>query len=349
MTSPRRSPRQSARAARWSRPTTRAAAIRSANWPLYGQLTYRSTPGWWCRLADAGSPRRSQTRATTTQAPGGASSAFSGKTSDSGFAPQATLRFLASDDTTLYGQVSEGYRAGGFNTAGLVGQAFASSTTGPGPERRFNGDELWNYEAGAKLSLFDGRARVRAAGFYMVWNRVQSDQLQPDGLPYTANLGDGRDFGGELEADIRPGAHWRLQANATLSEPDLTRPNPPFTATPDNGLPGVPTFSGAASVSYERPLGEALSLRLQGSYAYVGASRLTLDATTSAAMGNYGLGRFSAQLEARDWTLGLDLRTPLSGLGDTFAYGNPFTFRDFAQTTPQRPATVTLKIARRLP
>ncbi len=183
----------------------------------------------------------------------------------------------------------------------------------------------------------------------MVWNRVQSDQLLPDGLPYTANLGDGRDFGGEVEADIRPDAHWRLQANATLSEPDLTRPNPAFAAAPDNGLPGVPTFSGGASVSYLRPLGEGLSLRLQGSYAYVGASRLTLDATTSAAMGNYGFARFSAELEARDWTFGLDLRAPLTGLGDTFAYGNPFTFRDFPETTPQRPATVTFRIARRLP
>jgi iron complex outermembrane receptor protein len=316
---------------------------------VYGQLTYQIDPRLALSVGGRWFGSQVSTQATTTQAPSGAASAFSGKTSNSGFAPQATLRFLASDDVTLYGQVSEGYRAGGFNTAGLVGQAFAASTAGPEPERRFSGDELWNYEAGAKLSLFGGAARIRAAGFYMVWYRVQSDQLLPDGLPYTANLGDGRDFGGEVEADIRPGAHWRLQANATLNEPDLTHPNPAFAAAPDNGLPGVPTFSGGASASYERPLGEGLSLRLQGSYAYVGASRLTLDATTSAAMGNYGFGRLSAELEARSWTFGLDLRAPLTGLGDTFAYGNPFTFRDFPQTTPQRPATVTFRIARRLP
>jgi outer membrane receptor protein involved in Fe transport len=315
----------------------------------YGVLTYQLSPALSLSLGGRWFDYDVSTRATTQQPLAGLSSVFAGATRSEGFAPQVTVRLAPTDRLLLYAQVSEGYRAGGFNTAGLVGQAFSPTTAGPEPQRRFAGDELWNYELGAKITLLDGRVQLRTAGFYMVWKGVQSDQLLPNGLPYTANLGDGRDFGGEAEADIRLGGGWRLQANAIANEPELTHPNPAFVAAPDNALPGASTFMGAASLGYERSLGHDRLLRLQGAYAYVGSSRLMLNATTSAAMGDYGFGRLSAALVDRRWTLSLFVRAPLSGLGDTFAFGNPFTYADFPQTTPQRPTTVTLQLARSFP
>ncbi len=316
---------------------------------VFGRVSYEVLPrvtvsagGRWFRDAIS-------TNATTAQPLAGLTSAFSGRLAFSGFAPQLIVRYSPTDAASVYAQASEGYRAGGFNTAGLVGQAFSATVAGAQPPRQFKGDELWNYETGLKLRLFDGRAQLRVAGFYMVWNSVQSDQLLPNGLPYTTNLGDGRDFGSEFEADVRPDDHWRVQANATLSEPDLTHPNPAFAAAPENGLPGAASFSGAVVVSYARRLPRGLTLRLMSAYGWVGASRLTLDATTSAVMGNYGYSRFGAQLEGGRWTTSLFLQAPLTGLGDTFAYGNPFSFRYFPQTTPQRPTTVTWTVSRRIP
>ncbi|HWF76008.1 MAG TPA: TonB-dependent receptor [Caulobacteraceae bacterium] len=316
---------------------------------LFGQVTYAFDRNWSLSLGGRAFRVWTDTHAATAQPLAMLSGSFAGATGSSGIAPQAVLRFTPSRDLTLYAQASEGYRSGGFNTAGLVGQVFSADPTGPEPQRRYSGDELWNFETGAKADTAGGLAQIRAAAFYMVWNRVQSNQLLPDGLPYTANLGDGRDFGAELEADVRPAEHWRLQANAIVSEPDLTHPSPAFASAPDNGLPGAATFSGATSAQYERSLGGSLVLRLEASLAYVGASRLTLDATTSARMGDYATGRASAQLIDRDWTLSLFLRAPLTGLGDTFAYGNPFSFRDFPQTTPQRPTSVTLEVRRDFP
>jgi outer membrane receptor protein involved in Fe transport len=187
------------------------------------------------------------------------------------------------------------------------------------------------------------------AAFYMVWKNVQSDQLLPNGLSYTANIGDGRDLGLEAEAEIQPDDHWRLKANATVAEPELTRPNPAFLSRPDNGLPGAPRFSAGAFVSYRRPITQAIDLQLRGRYAYVGGSHLTLDATVSPAMGDYSYAELSAGLGTARWSVTVFATAPVGGPGDTFAYGDPFSFRNLAQTTPLRPATFGVTLSARTP
>ena len=309
----------------------------------YGQMSYRLTP----RLAVTAGGRwfhsSVKTRSKVDQPLTGGQSSFTGKTSTSGFAPQAVVRYQPGDDVTLYMQASEGYRSGGFNTASLPDQLFAPAGGGQ-PRRRYAGDELWNYEAGAKFDFLGRAAQVRMAAFYMIWKGVESDQLLASGLTYTANIGDARDVGWEAELDVRPDAHWRLRANATLSEPELTRPAPGFVARPDNLLPGVPRVSTGVSASYEREVGASLVLRLQANYAYVGGSHLNLDAITSQAMGDYSRGGVSAQISDDAWSLTAFVNGPIGPGSDTFAFGNPFTFRSVAQSTPARPTIVGLQL-----
>ncbi len=311
---------------------------------LYGQVSYALTPKLTLTAGGRGFRSSVKTRSHVSLPLEGASNAFTGKTSASGFAPQVVLRYAPNDGMAFYLQASEGYRSGGFNTAGLPGQLFAGPGAPDEPHRRYAGDELWNYEAGAKLTLLDGMARVRAAAFYMVWKNVQSDQLLPNGLPYTTNIGDGRDLGVEAEADVEPDAHWRIRLNGTFADPELTRPAPAFVARPDNGLPGAPRFSASASAAYQRPALGKIDLRLQAAIAYVGPSHVTLDGATSAPMGNYATGRFSAALVSPGWSLTAFLNTPFEG-GNTFAFGNPFTFRVIAQSTPPRPTTAGLRLS----
>ena len=309
----------------------------------FGQVSFLPTPrimltagGRWFRTSV-------KTQSNIEASLGGASG-FTGKTAMSGFAPQFVARYLASDETTFYVQASEGYRAPGFNTAALPGQAFASDPASPGPQRRFGGDELWDYEAGVRTALFADVAHLRTAVFYMTWKGAQSDQLLPDGLVYTANIGDGRDMGWEVEAEVSPTPNWRFMANATLAEPELTRPYQGFLTRPDNGLPGAPKFTAGALASYERPLTGATRIRLEARYSYVGGSHLTLDATTSPRMGDYSFGEVSAALATDAWTLTAYLKSPIGGPGDTFAYGDPFSFHILAQTTPLRPTTAGLSL-----
>ncbi|CAN5207914.1 TonB-dependent receptor [soil metagenome] len=285
----------------------------------------------------------SKTRVTSRAAAlSGSIAPFSGALESSGFAPKLVLSYALSPSALVYVQAAEGYRAGGFNTTGPPGQVFSASGEVE-PRRRYDGDELWSLEAGGKVSLLDGRLRLRAAAFQARWKDIQSDQLLPSGLPFTANIGDGRNLGLELEGSYRLGG-LQLGANLLFNAPELEKANPAFPARKDVSLAGVPHRAGGVTVHYDRPLSSDLTLELDGRYAYVGHSHLTFDATTAPLMGNYATGRLALGLATSRWRTSLALDNPTNTRGDTFAYGNPFSLRSTDQVTPLRPRTLSLSV-----
>ncbi len=186
---------------------------------------------------------------------------------------------------------------------------------------------------------------MRTAVFYTSWTNIQSDQLLANGLPYTANIGDGRDFGWEVEAAIQPNARWSFNGNLTLAEPELVRLDPAFPAVVDHGLPGAPRLAFGVTGRYEQPISPSLSATARADFNYVGGSRLAFDAGTAPSMGEYGLGRFSVGLNAPRWRLTAFAERAFGRQADTFAYGNPFTLRTSRQVTPARPPTVGLALS----
>lgn len=283
----------------------------------------------------------SRTRVSSqSKVPAGPFASFSGRMEQSGFAPKVVLSYTLSPNALIYVQAAEGYRAGGFNTTGPPGQRFSASGQTE-PRRRYDADELWSLEAGGKVSLLDGRLRLRAAAFQASWKDIQSDELLSSGLPFTANIGDGRNLGLEFEGSYRLG-DLRLGANLLLNAPELEKANPAFPARRDVNLAGVPHRAGGVTGHYEWPLGSDLDLELDGRYAYVGHSRLTFDATTAPLMGAYATGRLAVSLVAKGWRGTLALDNPFNARGDSFAYGNPFSLRTTEQITPLRPPTLSL-------
>lgn len=285
----------------------------------------------------------SKTRVTSqTTALTGPIAPFSGSLDQSGFAPKIVVSYALSPSALVYVQAAEGYRAGGFNTTGPPGQVFSASGQVE-PRRRYDSDELWSLEAGGKVALLDGRLRLRAAAFQAIWKDIQSDELLPSGLPFTANIGDGRNLGVELEGRYRLGG-LQLGANLLINAPELEKANPNFPARKDVNLAGVPHRAGGVTAHYDWPLGSDLTLELDGRYAYVGHSRLTFDATTAPLMGGYATGRIAVGLAAPRWRATLALDNPTDARGDTFAYGNPFSLRSTDQVTPLRPRTLSLGV-----
>ncbi|MDI1365974.1 MAG: TonB-dependent receptor, partial [bacterium] len=264
---------------------------------------------------------------------------FDGALSRSGFAPKVVLAYALSPAVLIYAQAAEGYRAGGFNTTGPPDQVF--TTRGAEPHRLYEGDELWSLEVGGKLSLLDGRAKLRAAMFQARWKNIQSDQLLPSGLPFTANIGDGRNVGLELEGAYRAG-RLRLTGSFLFNGPELENANPAFPARRDLSLAGVPGRAGGFTAHYDWPLGSDLNLEIDTRYAYVGHSSLTFDATTAPSMGSYATGRLALGLASDRWRLTVALDNPTETDGDTFAYGNPFSLRTTRQVTPPRPRTTSI-------
>jgi hypothetical protein len=62
-------------------------------------------------------------------------------------------------------------------------------------------------------------------------------------------------------------------------------------------------------------------------------------------MGQYLRARLSAEIAADTWRATAFVSNPFNDTGDTFAYGNPFSFGQVRQATPQRPRTIGVRLS----
>ncbi|AZS22773.1 MULTISPECIES: TonB-dependent receptor [unclassified Caulobacter] len=304
---------------------------------LYGEATYDLGGGWKAAVGGRAFKTMVQTRSHVLAPPPGQSRDLDRKASFDGFSPKLSLQRDLSGGGLIYLLSSEGYRAGGFNSGGLLA---------PGATRRvFRPDHLRNYEMGLALNPWRGRMNLRAALFMVDWRNIQTDQYFGSGLSYTANVGDGRNRGLEIEATWRATPRLVVSGNALFNRPELTRIEPGFGIAGAASLPGVPDVSFGGLASYQRPLTPRASLLLTAEAGYIGQSRLTFDPRYSPSMGGYYTGKLSAQLLGERWRAALFVSNPWNSSSDTFAYGNPFSFGQVRQVTPQRPRTWSLSLA----
>ncbi len=64
----------------------------------------------------------------------------------------------------------------------------------------FKSDNIWSYEVGEKLRLFDNRVTVNGSLYFEKWGGVQqANALSKCGYTYSVNAGDAHVRGGELE------------------------------------------------------------------------------------------------------------------------------------------------------
>jgi outer membrane receptor protein involved in Fe transport len=119
------------------------------------------------------------------------------------FSPRFGLDYQWTDDVSVYGMVSKGYKAGGFSLS--YNSAPGAPNNGVINEE-FNEEELWNYEVGVKSEWFDNRLRVNAAAFYLEWSDFQYDTFfftvpgdATSNVQLTRNIEDSEALGFEVE------------------------------------------------------------------------------------------------------------------------------------------------------
>ena len=304
---------------------------------LYGETAYDLGGGWTASLGGRAFSSEVHTTSAVESPPPGQSRKLDRKARSTGVSPKFSLQ-RTWDGGLVYLLTSEGYRSGGFNSGGLAAPSALRSS--------FKPDHLRNYEVGASVRPWAGRMILRTALFHDVWTDIQTDQYLSSGLSYTANVGDGRNTGLEVEATVLAARGLTLDVNALFNRPRLSKVDPNFASAAQSELPGVPDVSAGAMARYERALGAQRRLVLTGELEYVGRSRLTFDRRYSPSMGDYVTGRLSAELAIRDWTWTAAVTNPANASSDTFAYGNPFTFGQVRQVTPLRPRTWSLLLSR---
>ena len=309
---------------------------------VYGELTFDLTT----RLSATAGLRwfdyRFDTDSRVTQ-PGG-ERVFAGADDAEGLSPKALISFKARPDLLIYVQAAEGYRPGGYNTSGRLGQVF---DVGRMPHRRYEADELWNYEIGVKARWLDDRIQTRFALFYATWDAVQSDQYLADGTAYTANIGNGENRGIEAEAAWRVSDRLDLRAAALFNDPEIDHPNQTFGANHDSGLPGVSRVSTSIGFDYHRAVMNGRTLRLQGQAAYVGGSNITFNADRAHTMGEFLSLSGGVSLETPTWTATATIDNPLDAHANSFSFGNPFLISRDRVVTPPRPRTLSVRLSAR--
>ncbi|WP_156467221.1 MULTISPECIES: TonB-dependent receptor [unclassified Phenylobacterium] len=311
---------------------------RQREYAVYGEGSYDLGGGWNATLGGRLFETRVHTTAALDVVRPYEPRSFDQARTFNGFSPKLSIQRQFANGDLIYALVTEGYRPGGFNSSGFFPIRASRAA--------FAADRLRNFEVGVKVRRMDNRLGVRAAAYYDDWSHIQSDRYRTSGLAYTANVADAHIAGLEAEVVYDWPFGLSLQLNGLLSDSRVKNPNPDFNAPITDDLPGVPKVSGGLLAAYEHPLPGDFTLRLVAEANYVGRSTLTFDASQQQRMGRYLRAQLSAELATDHWRLMAYVSNPFDDDGDTFAYGNPFSFsqQGVRQATPQRPRTVGLRL-----
>lgn len=310
---------------------------RLSEYAIYGEASYAFAPDWRVTLGGRGFTHRTHTTADITIQEPFSARDFDRTREFKGFSPKIVIERQFDHGALAYALISQGYRPGGFNSSGFQPIRASRATYAP--------DQLRNYEIGVKTHSHDGRFSLRAAAYLDDWQKIQTDQYRPSGLAYTANVADARILGLEAEVSFDISPALTVQINSLVSTSQIRHANSDFAADVAGSLPGVPSTSGGLLLTYQRPIGERFILKLAGEASYIGRSSLSFDAQRSSRMGHYARSQITAEVATERWRATAFVNNPLNDSGDTFAYGNPFSFGQVRQVTPQRPRTVGLRLS----
>ncbi len=188
---------------------------------------------------------------------------FSNDKSYSATTPKLALEFKYSDEVFVFGSISRGFKAGGFNGGG--GTVTGISTP-------FDSESVTNYEIGAKTEWLDRRLRLNAALFFMQYRDLQGGVFVP-GTTFivTENAIDLDHMGLELELTAAATDRLQIFAIVGLQDEDFIRIKPGTTISASNPKrrPGVSHSQGTIGFTYSLPLAAAGgSIRFGGDFNY---------------------------------------------------------------------------------
>lgn len=264
----------------------------AANTALYGQLDGRFASRWsW--LLGARLERRTATyhdhRTSLYDAP----STLDQDARDTMWGASASLSYELSDAAMVYGLVSRGYKAGGFN----LGSAAAAAP-------RFNDESLLNYEVGSKGQLWSRSLQYDVSLFYQKRRDMQvldSTQLDPNDpnsfVFYTTNAGGGEGYGMEASLRARLSRAWETGGALGLLDTRVSSYRRADEVIPSRDQDNAPHYTASAYVLWRAAgwMARADASR-NGGYYYSAAPSMNHSSP-------YTLVNLKAGYETSSWTV----------------------------------------------
>jgi len=199
--------------------------------------------------------------------------------------PQFAMAYRVVSNTTVYGTVARGFKAGGFN---------AASPTGA---EAYSQEHSWNYEAGVKTSALGNRLTASVAAFSIDWSDLQVNVPNPQvpGQFFIGNAAGARSSGAEIELHGRPERGLDLFSSAGFTHARFA------SGSVSNGidvsgrtLANAPNYTANFGVQYLRPLQGGLSLMARAEAFCVGPYQY--DDANTAGQAAYTLTNLRAGL-----------------------------------------------------
>jgi outer membrane receptor protein involved in Fe transport len=198
----------------------------------------------------------------------------------SAFTPKASLSYNVTDESSIYTSAAKGFRNGG-PTGPIPYGGFGGGVCGPnlqtyglnsGPTK-FDSDSLWTYELGSKNRLEDNRLSIDGAVYATNWKNIQQSLYLPTcGYYFTANVGDAKIYGVELEINYRPISQLTLGLTGSAQHAYISSAANPSEATVGSWLIDVPDYTYTGSAAYDIKLGSGGTLVSRIDYTYSGSS-----------------------------------------------------------------------------
>jgi iron complex outermembrane receptor protein len=198
----------------------------------------------------------------------------------SAFTPKASLSYNLTSDSSVYASAAKGFRNGGptgpipyggFN-GGVCGSNLQTYGLTSGPTK-FDSDSLWTYELGSKNRLDDNRLSIDGAVYATNWKNIQQSLYLPTcGYYFTANVGDAKIYGGELEINYRPVPQLTLGLTADAQHAYISSAFNPSEASVGSWLIDVPDYNYTGSAAYVAKLSSRSNLVGRIDYTYSGSS-----------------------------------------------------------------------------
>ncbi len=191
--------------------------------------------------------------------------------------PRASLGYHLTQNALIYGAVSKGYKAGGFNTLAIPGHATYGDETSV------------TTEAGLKTDWLNRRVTANLALFHTAWNDLQMDV--PAGSPgvfYLDNTSKAESQGGELELAIHPVDGLSLFGGVGVLASEFgSGSTSGGQDVSGNELPFAPQATWNAGTEYAQPLGGKTTgfIRMEA----VGTGRYYYDAVNGASQSSFTL------------------------------------------------------------
>lgn len=185
------------------------------------------------------------------------------RVSFSKFTPKATLDYQPSNDVTLYATVAQGFKSGGF---------LISAAQGP-----IEPETVWDYEAGAKLRLFNNHVQLNVSGYHYDYKNIQTPIVNGFVIA-VANAASATVDGGEVELTVQPVRDLKLTASGSLIDGkfgEFITQNPQYTSLgllnlKGNRLPFNSKWSYYLDAVYTIHLPDGASIEPQVSYTWRG-------------------------------------------------------------------------------